>query len=247
MYLIGRPQAEAERLIHTLLLEHIEAAYLPLIELVYNYPMINTASSIIRQSEAVLFTSPSAVECLAASLRSEMDCSAESSVQLFAVGGATAAALNKVGKIAKYPEQAGVSGLITENILAGIASITVVGGDQLNPRLLNYLKQQNISYTNLSLYTRVNIGLNNLEIIEKLINSPKVSGIVLTSTLIVKFLLECVNLIPQCLAKLYQLPIYTIHPRIAEYLASLGFTRINLSETTATQALVDCILKSRVS
>lgn len=239
MYLIARPIVQAEKLLKLLKQNNILAQHLPIVDVLYNEIALEQAPFQINQCSSVLFISPSAIDGLGIRLKQ-----LKPELALITSGIASAKLLMEYLPSAKviYPQHgSGVAELILESKLANLGKIALVGGDNLNERLAKYLVQKKVQYQFINLYQRINCGLSNLALVEKLISNPNIRGVVITSCQIADFLVECSAQSELILSCLQKVNLITIHPQISLTLHKYGLSNIHESATAENLAILDVI------
>lgn len=240
MYLIARPQQQAQILQHLLAQAGIVGKHLPLMELVPSENGIASAIKKLPHAAAILVVSPSSIEllgnkwsCLA------VDC------KIFCVGRASGELMAKfTANPVVFPHgSAGVTALIGEELLLSgkIEHLVVIGGDEINHQLANYLQNQAISYEFVSLYQRQNYWQINPQLVEELITDPAVTGIIVTSRLIGEYLVAGLNQRRYLWNKVAKLKIISLHQQISSYLKGCGLVRIYQTEDSSNSAIVKLV------
>lgn len=242
MFLIARPKKQAQILQQLLKDSGICAEYLPLMEIIPDADNLVFAAGKLLHADAVLPVSPSVIDLLDNYWQNLPE-----SAQVFCVGRSSGELLaKKLSNRIMFPKNgAGINALIGEEILLSgkIGYLMVIGGDEINPLLADYLLSCGISHEYISLYHRENYGLSHLAEIKRLICNSSVEGIIITSRLIAKYLVECCDASDILQKKIGQLDLISLHPQITSYLKEQGLTGIYQTVDSSNHSIVE-MLKS---
>lgn len=237
MYLVTRPHSQAPVLISLLVRHNIDATYLPVMELSINHELLNEFD--LSLSKNILFSSPTSIKMLLAQLDKILLTS-----KAFCVGTASADLLAKYLPQHQiyYPKHAsGIMALINEKKLNQLEQLTIIGGDKLNQKLLQYLLAKQINYQFINLYSRSNLALEKIAQTKKILSKPQIVGIIITSKLIAEYLVECANSDLLIKQRLHELKLITTHQQISEYLILHNYTNLTQTMATTNQAVVDLL------
>ena len=241
MYLVARPEAQARDLIQLLATNGVAAKYLPLMATEIKPVNLATALAQINSCDGVFFSSPLAIDYVAKDLST-----IKPSCRIFSAGASSAKRLLDLGvACVNYPAGgSGISALISAKLLLkySLHSLAIVGGDQVNPQLASYLNYEKITFKFIDLYQRSNLGLANLNLFAKLINESSIVGIIITSTLLARYLSDCCRKL-NLGARLAQLALLSLHPQITQYLTQQGFSKVYETATADNRAILTLIRK----
>lgn len=240
MYLVTRPKVQADILINFLADNGIASCHLPIMEVDYNELDLSSMIREINEAGNLLLLSPTTIHYL-----SNVFNQINSTVKFFTVGEASAkAVLSYCDHMVIYPDNgSGVNALINDGLLSSCEKIVVAGGSEINLQLINYLEDKKICYITFELYKRINIGLLDIELIEKVLSNQVNIGIIITSSHIVKYLIECANknmIVADSLAKL---KLISIHPQISQLLKLNKFNQIIETVSADNNAILTVLRK----
>lgn len=231
MYLITRPKAEAEQLIALLNSYQIMADYLPIMEIVAHDIDFNWLQQILVDFDSLFFVSPTAIK-LANQLITKLD----KNKKIIVPGNASKKAIISINSNLNIlcPEHAsGIDAVINEDLLINTRNILIFGGDDVNKKLVQFARLDNINLRFINLYTRLNVLKLRLEEICQQIVNTRVEGIVITSKYIANWL-QPVIADSRVNKKITSITFISIHPQITKILKQY---KINVVETTHSDNL----------
>lgn len=234
MFLVGRQESQAAELIELLTVNGYAAKWLPLMTTRLNTPEYAKIQQTITCYQKIIITAPAVIDYLCMEVAQ-----LGSQITILTPGVASAKKIKEVNRDVQilYPKNgSGIESIAKESLLDQFLDneILVIGGDEINPRLRLLLEEYKIKFSYASIYYRLNIGLENLDVIDKFISDPQIIGIIITSTQIADYLLECVSRL-NLINRLQEILIISIHPQITDYLSKNGVSKVQ--ETFASDNL----------
>lgn len=234
MFLVGRQESQSAGLIELLTVNGYIAKWLPLMTTRLNIPEYVKIQQSITCYEKIIITAPAVIDYL----RMEI-AKLDSRITVLTPGIASAKKIKEINPRIQllYPKNgSGIEAIAKELLLNQFIDdeVLVIGGDEINPRLRPLLAEYKVRFNYASIYHRLNIGLENLDVIDKFISNQQIIGIIITSTQIAGYLLECVSRL-NLMNRLQEILIISIHPQITAYLSKHGISKVQ--ETFASDNL----------
>lgn len=239
MYLIARPFAQAQKLISLLNGAGIVAMHLSIVEVACNYHNLDEVADLIHDFNSIMFVSPTAVDFCADLIKQR---SLFVNKKILTAGRATAQNILQLNNELQvvYPDpDSGVTAMIEQGLLCHIDGILVIGGDTINPQLIQYFELHNIKYKFVHLYNRINMLKSRPDDILTQLTATEVEGIVITSKSVALILRKIIEDY-QLNSLLKNVNIISIHQHITLELEKLSLN-IFQTATPDNQAVLDLI------
>lgn len=217
MYLITRPEDEAKSLINLLQIHQVDAAHLPIMEIIAKPFDFVKLSEQLPAYDSLFFVSPSAIK-LAHQFIVELD----GSITVIVAGNASKQkmlAINPRLKIVAPVATSGIDALINEGLLTNVRNILIFGGDSINPKLIKFGELNQINIQFIDLYARVNVVKSSFEQICHRLSAEDIEGVIVTSRDIATWMAPIFR-DERVKQRLNKIKFISIHPQITNVLHS---------------------------
>ncbi|MDD3267542.1 MAG: hypothetical protein PHC75_10240 [Burkholderiales bacterium] len=179
MFLVTSHTGSADKLIKELSKNNLNAIHFPIVELNKNEINVNDIKNIIAD-DAVFCISPSA-SLLAKEVLEKLDNNI-----IIAPGLGTANIIKEINPRLniKFPlTDSGIDAVINDGIFFCITSISILGSNNINEKLLNFCRGNNIKITNIPLYNYNLCYKNQIKLLNSIVEKiSAITGIIVTSS-----------------------------------------------------------------
>ena len=234
MYLVARQESQSLELIELLAGNGYPAIWLPLMTTKLNANEYHQLIASLSNYNLIFITAPAVIDYLIKEISK-----LSHNVTILTTGVASASRIRKINEELKiiYPVLgSGIDAIEEEQLLEVFndGRMLVIGGDEINLKLQALLNKHNIKFYYSSIYKRVNLALENPDMLDKYLSDQQITGIIITSKQIAEYLLQYISKASQ-MEHLKELFIISIHKQITEYLCENGLS--NVRETAKSDNL----------